>query len=564
MRSPLAARLSGDELGGRPRNYGHLLGLAARYARTWLDGLTVVNAETGWPIGLRWSRGLENAVAPGVPPVLLQAVPALPKMLAEGRYLGTFEDGPPRLPVRWLHSFAAAATVAGQPHEAMLIVREDPLGRLFFDGFLARGSGIAAGKTVGGRLDPRATRGHRVPRRQVGGGTPDSGDGIAAPAASTEDSVADAVAPVPNATAAASEPRFDEIGEPLPPAPPAPPNGTDTSSEPRFDDIGNPLPPAPPAPRVPVYEARPPMAGWETLPPGDARDALEHGYEPGEWRAMKRGEPWAPPQPPPLPGFWSRVSSGLSKDAEQAFGGSYGLSPETYEALGGDRAVLTRWIYAPLAKAVDALGPVRGPTFARNALTRTLAELGYSLKLSSEDPEHAKRDIDDTLALLGAAVGAHLPEAMAVPRAEALPSLDTPEAALAPAADAAPEAAADAEPSALATPKRTVYKRKYQKVFFAEHPELDGRVAVHHAIEQQAPDIYPDLISGAEMHALENLRGIPIEANDELHSSIIRKEWNQFYRENPNATREQLNQKRDEIDAKYGSQFMPPLPSGEE
>ena len=66
------------------------------------------------------------------------------------------------------------------------------------------------------------------------------------------------------------------------------------------------------------------------------------------------------------------------------------------------------------------------------------------------------------------------------------------------------------------------------------------------------------------MHALENLRGIPIEANDELHSSIIRKEWNQFYRENPNATREQLNQKRDEIDAKYGSQFMPPLPSGEE
>ena len=168
MRSPLAARLSGDELGGRPRNYGHLLGLAARYARTWLDGLTVVNAETGWPIGLRWSRGLENAVAPGVPPVLLQAVPALPKMLAEGRYLGTFEDGPPRLPVRWLHSFAAAATVAGQPHEAMLIVREDPLGRLFFDGFLARGSGIAAGKTVGGRLDPRATRG--APRASAAGG----------------------------------------------------------------------------------------------------------------------------------------------------------------------------------------------------------------------------------------------------------------------------------------------------------------------------------------------------------------------------------------------------------
>lgn len=146
MRSPPAARLSGHELGGRPRNYGHLLGLAARYARTWLDGLTVVNRETGWPIGLRWARGLEQAVGPGVPPVLLHAVPALPHMLAEARYLGTFDDGPPRLPARRLHSFAATATVAGRPHEAMLIVREDPLGRLFFDGFLARGSGVAARK----------------------------------------------------------------------------------------------------------------------------------------------------------------------------------------------------------------------------------------------------------------------------------------------------------------------------------------------------------------------------------------------------------------------------------
>lgn len=289
----------------------------------------------------------------------------------------------------------------------------------------------------------------------------------------------------PNATAAESEPRFDEIGEPLPPAPPALPNGTDTASEPRFDDIGEPLPSAPPSPRVPVYQARPPMAGWETLPPGDARDALEHGYDPGEWRAMKRGEPWAPPPPPPLPGFWSRLGSGLSKDAEKFFGGSYGLDPETYEALGGDRAVLTRLVYAPLAKAIDALGPTRGPIFLSNALTRTLAELGYSLKLSSEDPEHAKRDIDDTLALFGAALGAHLPEATAVPQAEALPLLDTSEGAPGPAADAAPEAATDAEQSALATPKRAVYRRNYQRTFFSEHPELNGLVTVHHAIEQQ-------------------------------------------------------------------------------
>lgn len=65
------------------------------------------------------------------------------------------------------------------------------------------------------------------------------------------------------------------------------------------------------------------------------------------------------------------------------------------------------------------------------------------------------------------------------------------------------------------------------------------------------------------MHAPENLRGIPNELNNTLHLSTIRKELNQLYRQNPTLAREQLDQKRDEIDAKYGSQFMPPMPSGE-
>jgi hypothetical protein len=40
--------------------------------------------------------------------------------------------------------------------------------------------------------------------------------------------------------------------------------------------------------------------------------------------------------------------------------------------------------------------------------------------------------------------------------------------------------------------------------------------------------------------------------------SQIRREWNQFYRQNPAPTQQQLLQKATEIDAKYGSQFQPP------
>jgi hypothetical protein len=74
---------------------------------------------------------------------------------------------------------------------------------------------------------------------------------------------------------------------------------------------------------------------------------------------------------------------------------------------------------------------------------------------------------------------------------------------------------------------------------------------------------YPDLFTEDELHALENLRGIPNDRNSELHLRAIRNEWNQFYDRNPNATREQILKKAAEIDTKYGSQFNPPIKSGE-
>ena len=104
-------------------------------------------------------------------------------------------------------------------------------------------------------------------------------------------------------------------------------------------------------------------------------------------------------------------------------------------------------------------------------------------------------------------------------------------------------------------------KIDYKEVFFKEHPELRGEVWVHHGVEQQVltkPQT-KGLFSYEEMHSLDNLRGIPKEINSDLHLSKIRKEWNKFYKELPNPTKEQLLQKRLDIDKKYGHLFKPPI-----
>jgi hypothetical protein len=78
----------------------------------------------------------------------------------------------------------------------------------------------------------------------------------------------------------------------------------------------------------------------------------------------------------------------------------------------------------------------------------------------------------------------------------------------------------------------------YRETFFAAHPELRGKVWVHHAIEQDVLNRYPGVISASEMHSLANLRGVPKEVNSLVHLSQIRKVWNKFYREHPTATKE--------------------------
>jgi hypothetical protein len=103
----------------------------------------------------------------------------------------------------------------------------------------------------------------------------------------------------------------------------------------------------------------------------------------------------------------------------------------------------------------------------------------------------------------------------------------------------------------------------YRKTFLVANPELEGQVIVHHAVPQTILNQYPGLISRSEMHSLENLRGIPKELNSTLHNSQINTEWNRFLKpfeaSGASPTRSQLLQKATEIDAKYGSQFNPPV-----
>lgn len=101
--------------------------------------------------------------------------------------------------------------------------------------------------------------------------------------------------------------------------------------------------------------------------------------------------------------------------------------------------------------------------------------------------------------------------------------------------------------------------KDYKQTFFNQYPTLEGKVIVHHAVEQQVQRRYPGLVSDSELHSLENLRGIPKEKNNELHLSKIRKEWNRFYKTNPNPSKEDLLKKATEIDLKLGGEFKPPI-----
>ena len=51
---------------------------------------------------------------------------------------------------------------------------------------------------------------------------------------------------------------------------------------------------------------------------------------------------------------------------------------------------------------------------------------------------------------------------------------------------------------------------------------------------------YPGLFSRADIDNLSNLVGIPKAVNSKVHLSIIRKSWDRFYDNYPNASRSDI------------------------
>ncbi|RVU23083.1 type IV secretion protein Rhs [Streptomyces antnestii] len=172
------------------------------------------------------------------------------------------------------------------------------------------------------------------------------------------------------------------------------------------------------------------------------------------------------------------------------------------------------------------------------------------------DPETARYLTSDPLGLAPApnpSVYVHNPHLWADPLG------------LTPCEDAAKNAQADkTTPLGKEIPTRdeasvgSTTNHNYKQTFFDEHPELKGKVVVHHAIEQQVLKRYPGLFSPNEIHSLENLRGIPKgDINSRIHLSEIRVSWNEFYRTHPNPTRQEVLDHVTHVDDSLGNWFNP-------
>ena len=114
--------------------------------------------------------------------------------------------------------------------------------------------------------------------------------------------------------------------------------------------------------------------------------------------------------------------------------------------------------------------------------------------------------------------------------------------------------------------------KHYTDVFYEGNQKLNlnrSDYEVHHAVEQKVIDVeYPGLVSEAEMHSLQNLRGIKRGLVDpltgkEFHRSTIRMQWNRFYKDYKSLgrwpTKQELLDFATHIDDVYGHLFTPPV-----
>jgi len=301
------------------------------------------------------------------------------------------------------------------------------------------------------------------------------------------------------------------------------------------------------------------------------------------------------------PSYIHRVFTGQANpitDIRDAFS-RFGTNISTTYQLGGLPAVINRYgegggrvatIFIPFGTVARGINLVRGVATVERAAP-LLAEVGAASRLTLAAPRLAA-----TQAVRGTIV-ARLPSAAGVavraPNA-ARAAVVAPAAARAAVAAPAAARAATVAPVAvrgtvaadravapvvidagvgssrltLAAPRfaapapaqfGVATSSNYRATFLAANQRLPGPVVVHHAVERQVLVRYPGLVTPAELHSLENLRGIPTQLNPTLHLRDIRREWDAFYRRTPNPTQQQLLDQATRIDDMYGHLFWPPV-----
>jgi hypothetical protein len=106
--------------------------------------------------------------------------------------------------------------------------------------------------------------------------------------------------------------------------------------------------------------------------------------------------------------------------------------------------------------------------------------------------------------------------------------------------------------------------RDYRRIFFDQYPSLKGYgIEVHHAIEKQIIDLWPDLFTYDEVYFdIRNLRGICGDtAKNETHRRDIRNDWDSFSTKylstNTKPTRMDVIKEARRQDIQYGQLYYP-------
>ncbi len=126
--------LTGTELGESTLPLEELQGRALAYLRANAQGRTVVNALTGWTIGIG-RRGINKTLNHAARREHVQSVPALVPLLERAALVFTEANRDPDevRSVPLVHTFAALLTIGREEYRVRLIVKETGNGRRFYD-----------------------------------------------------------------------------------------------------------------------------------------------------------------------------------------------------------------------------------------------------------------------------------------------------------------------------------------------------------------------------------------------------------------------------------------------